>query len=163
MEQRESPAGGAESDSNGRLTPSTAGFGLLVDQVMSRGNLNLRVGLVRLGRSFLLLATDRPEFDLGTVVLSTPPQSFQVRPVASSFSLFGLKNDHLSRLVAKKASLLLKAPVLALCTFRDLKPTAEAARAVVEAVQAALNSAVLDGQVGEGGGKRVDGGGGLGS
>ncbi|MHA1734201.1 MAG: hypothetical protein ACTSU5_19865 [Promethearchaeota archaeon] len=111
-----------------------------------------RFGLVRLANSFVLLVTDQEMFDLGTVVLAAPPQSFQVKPVASSYPLFGLKQNQLAGLLSKRASVILKAPVLTILFVKEARRPVELAKFLARELGELLSS--VEGSGGEEGGHR---------
>lgn len=70
--------------------------------------------LYQLSKSFLLMISDYANMGIGNVTLGSPSTIEGMKPIATSYNIFGFKNNLLSTIISERASFVLKAPVLLL-------------------------------------------------
>ncbi len=97
-------------------------------------DLNVKFGIARVGKSYLLFVTDQADYDLGTIILTAPPQSYQLKPVATNYPLFGLQQNQLGSVLGKRAAMALKSPVLTLLLVKETRKPVELAKFLVKAL-----------------------------
>jgi len=74
--------------------------------------------IYKLHKSYLITLSNKKEMGIGDVTLGTPSKIEGVKSTSSTFNLFGMHNDLISSVIAKKSAFLLNKPVLILffCT-----------------------------------------------
>ncbi|MHA1150012.1 MAG: hypothetical protein ACTSR8_17385 [Promethearchaeota archaeon] len=75
--------------------------------------------IFKLYKSFLLLISDQKEMGIGTVTLGNPPLIEGLKSTAASYKLFGIDDKLINTILAERASLILKAPVLSLIFIKS--------------------------------------------
>ena len=82
---------------------------------------NIYIKLFQMHKSYLLLVSDQEEMGIGNVTLSSPPTIEGLNSTAASYGLFGIKEKIISKIIAEKASRILKTPVLLLYFLKNVK------------------------------------------
>ncbi|TFF98630.1 MAG: hypothetical protein EU547_00920 [Promethearchaeota archaeon] len=74
--------------------------------------------IYKLHKSFLILLSNKEKMGIGDVTLGTPSKIEGIKSSSSTFNLFGVHNNLISSVIAKKSAFCLKQPVLVLffCT-----------------------------------------------
>ncbi len=70
--------------------------------------------LYQLYKSFLLMISDHANMGIGNITLGNPSTIEGMKPIATSYNVFGFRNNLLSTIISEKASFVLKSPVLLL-------------------------------------------------
>lgn len=100
------------------------------------------LALFKLHKSYLLLISDQEDLGIGNVTLGSPPTIEGLKSSSAYYQLFGLKNKLLSKIIAEKASNLLKAPVLLLLFLKTKKEENEIAKPLVTFLNDTLNKVI---------------------
>jgi hypothetical protein len=98
---------------------------LLAEEKREIDDINMYLKLFQLHKSFLLMISDQPNMGIGSVTLGSPPMIEGIKPLTSSFNLFGVDKKLLSTIIAERASNILKAPVLLLLFLKSKKDDEE--------------------------------------
>ncbi|MFX0032394.1 MAG: hypothetical protein ACFE8E_04885 [Candidatus Hodarchaeota archaeon] len=85
---------------------------LLIDQEESIGDIMIFLKIFKLFKSFLILISDHKEMGIGNVTLASPPVIEGIKSTATSYKLFGIEDDLLSKIIGERSSYILNAPVL---------------------------------------------------
>ena len=95
--------------------------------------------LCKLYKSYLLLISDQKEMGIGDVSLGNPSTIRGFKSNSTSYSLFGIKNKMLSRILAERSSITLKAPVLLLLFIKSKKKEEEITKPLVRFLNECLS------------------------
>jgi hypothetical protein len=100
------------------------------------------LALFKLHKSYLLLISDQEDLGIGNVTLGSPPLIKGLKSSSAYYQLFGLDNKFFSKIVAEKASSLLKAPVLLLLFLKTKKEENEIAKPLMTLLNDTLNKVI---------------------
>ena len=89
------------------------------------------ISIFKVHKGYLLLLSDNEEMGIGSVTLGTPPTIEGLKSVVASHELFGMHKKFLSKIVAQKATQLLKQPVLVLLFITSKEKEEELAKPIV--------------------------------
>ncbi len=90
-------------------------------------------------KSHLMLISDQEELGIGNVILSSPPTIQGLNSIAASYNLFGMKEGLLSKIIAERASRILKTPVLLLFFLKNIKKEEDIAQELTLAINNILD------------------------
>ena len=97
----------------------------LIDDSMIYGK------IFKLYKSYLLMISDHKEMGIGNVLLSNPPTIEGIKASVSSYELFGLGNDLISKIMAERAASYLKTSVILLFFIKSKKFEDEFLKALI--------------------------------
>jgi hypothetical protein len=75
--------------------------------------------LYKLYNSFLFLLSDQKEMGIGNVTLSSPPLFKGAKAISTSYKLFGVDSEFISKAIAEKLSRKVNEPVLILTFLKE--------------------------------------------
>lgn len=93
---------------------------LVIEKQFKSEDFSVFLKVFKLHKNHLLLLSDHKDMGIGDVTLSTPSQIEGLKSTSSTYNLFGMRNNLLSSIIAKRAAYLLKTPVLSLVFFKKL-------------------------------------------
>jgi len=94
--------------------------------------------LFQLYKSFLLMISDHANMGIGNVTLGNPSTIEGMKPISTSYNVFGFKNNLLSTIISERASFVLKSPVLLLLFLKTKKNEEEILKPLTNFVNRAL-------------------------
>ncbi len=91
---------------------------LVADKSFLIDEIPIYLKIFELFKSYLIIISNKKEMGIGDVTLGTPSRIKGLKSTSSTFNLFGMHNDLVSPIIAKKSSFILNKPVLVLffCT-----------------------------------------------
>ncbi len=105
-------------------------------------DVQIRVLVMGLRNGSMVMVSDNPQFGLGTLSISIPPNNISDRAIGTPITAFGFKNTTLTNIIGKRASKQLGQPVLAIVHLQDHDiPTKKLQKQVMETVAKALDRA----------------------
>jgi len=94
---------------------------LLIDQEESIEDVMIFLKIFKLFKSYLILISDHKEMGIGNVTLASPPTIEGLKSTATSYKLFGIDDDLLSKIIGERSSYVLNAPVLLMIFIKAKK------------------------------------------
>ncbi|MHA1293127.1 MAG: hypothetical protein ACTSQJ_10700 [Promethearchaeota archaeon] len=89
-----------------------------------------------------MLISDQKEMGIGNVVLSSPPSTFGLKSISTSFQFFGVKEKLLSKIIVEQASNILKSPVLLLFFIKNDIKEEKIAKPLINFLNKKLNEVI---------------------
>ncbi|MFX1275148.1 MAG: hypothetical protein ACFFBP_09840 [Promethearchaeota archaeon] len=117
---------------------------LLKKKNFSYDNHIIYLSLFQMYKSYLLLISDQENMGIGNVTLSSPPTIEGLNSTSASYNLFGMKEKLLSKIIAEKASNMLKAPVLSLLFLKNINEEDEIAKPLSQFLNTILDEVIKD-------------------
>lgn len=90
--------------------------------------------LIRLFNSYLFLLSDQKEMGIGNVTLSSPPLFKGAKAISSSYKLFGVDNEFISKAIAERLSKKVNEPVLLLTFLKEEFKENKTIKNLIEAI-----------------------------
>ncbi|MHA1521477.1 MAG: hypothetical protein ACTSVZ_04055 [Promethearchaeota archaeon] len=111
--------------------------------ILDERDVQIQVLVMGLRNGGLVMVSDNPQFGLGTLSISIPPNNITDRAIGTPITVFGLKHTTLTNIIGKRASKQLGQPVLAILNLQDHDlPAKQLQKMVMETVAQALERAV---------------------
>jgi hypothetical protein len=104
---------------------------LIIEDQFESEDFSVFLKVFKLHKNHLLLLSDHKNMGIGDVTLSSPSQIEGLKSTSSSYKLFGMHNNLLSSIIAKRAAALLKTPVLTLVFFKKTIEERENIKSIV--------------------------------
>ena len=115
---------------------------LIVERSKQLDRIKLFISIFKLHKSYLLLISDQEELGIGNATLGSPPMIEGLKSTSASYQLVGFNKKLLSKIIAERASYLLKAPVLLLLFLKTKKDENEIAKPLVNFLNEVLSDIV---------------------
>jgi peptidyl-tRNA hydrolase len=93
--------------------------------------ISLYVKLYKFNKGYLLLISDKIDMGIGTVSLGTPMNIENMKTTSSSYRLFGVDKNYLSKILVERAANQLNEPVLSLLFLKTKKKEEELAKPLI--------------------------------
>jgi len=114
----------------------------IIENKIEMEDFTIYLTLFKLHKSYLLLISDQKELGIGNATLGSPPMIEGLKSSSASYQLFGFNKKLLSKIIAERASYLLKAPVLLLLFLKTKKDENELAKPLVTFLNEVLSEIV---------------------
>ena len=122
--------------------PSPSPLTIWGSSISDENDVQIQVLVMGLRNGGLVMVSDNPQFGLGTLSVSIPPNNITDRAIGTPITIFGLKHTTLTNIIGKRASKQLGQPVLAIVNLQDHDlPLKQLQKQVMETVAQALNQA----------------------
>lgn len=106
--------------------------------------ITLYIKLYKFNKGNLLLVSDKAEMGIGTVSLGTPMNIEDMKTTSSSYRLFGVDKNYLSKILVERAANQLNDPVLLLLFLKTKKKEEELAKPLIKLLDETLNEIKKD-------------------
>ncbi|MBN1800084.1 MAG: hypothetical protein JW891_01175 [Candidatus Lokiarchaeota archaeon] len=93
----------------------------IVEESINIDKYTINIDVFQMHKSHLMLISDQEDMGIGNVTLSSPPVVEGLNSIAASYNLFGMNEGLLSKIIAERASKILKTPVLLLFFLKEVK------------------------------------------
>lgn len=98
---------------------------LVIEKNKKIGEITIFLKLFQLHKSFLLMISDKESMGIGNVTLGSPPTIEGIKPLSTSYNIFGVNTKLLSTIITESSSFILKAPILLLLFLKTKKSEEE--------------------------------------
>lgn len=111
---------------------------LIVEHQEKIEGFTIHLKLYQLYKSFLLMISDHATMGIGNVTLGNPSTIEGMKPISTSYNIFGFKNNFLSTIISERASFVLKTPTLLLLFLKTQKNEEEIIKPLISFLNRAL-------------------------
>ena len=96
--------------------------------------LQIYISIFQLHKSYLILISNFEDMGIGAVSLGSPSTIEDVKSTSSTYTLFGIDKNLLSKVITERAAYILKKPVLVLLYLKTKVKEEEIAKPLVKAL-----------------------------